>query len=148
MVRASRIVEAPLEEVWALVADLERAPRWNRAWARVAIEGEPRVGALVRAWSVEGEEASFRLVEWRPPFSLALAPVLAPGEEGPWLFLLEQRIELRPAKGPRRTLVSMEARARLRGLRGLVLGLILWPGYQRRGLAAALEALAALAEGG
>jgi len=114
------------------------------------VEGMPRAGATVRAWDEEGQEVAFRLVDWRPPFSLALAP-LPEREEGPqprWLVLEEQGIRLQPAERAGHTLVTMEARARVRGVRGLVLGWLLWPGYQRRGLNAALEALAALAEGG
>ncbi|GBD14769.1 hypothetical protein HRbin25_00651 [bacterium HR25] len=147
-VRARRLIPAPREAVWAVVSDLASAPRWNRAWRRVEVVGEAGVGAVLRAEAEDGQTGEFEVAAWEPPERIVFVPRRGGPEEGSsWLLLEAQGLRLlERAEGA--TLVVMEARARIRGLRGLVAGWLLWPGYQRQGLEAALERLAALFPGG
>ncbi len=144
--RARRVIAAPLAQVWAAIADLEGAPRWNRAWTRVRVLSE-RVGegAVLRAEGEEGQASELVVGAWEPQRRVVFVPRPVPEEEASryWLLLEGQSISLEPL-GEGATVVTMEARARSRGLMGLVVGWLLWPGYQRRGLNAALEGLAAL----
>jgi hypothetical protein len=145
-VRARRLIPAPLSQVWAALADLEGAPRWNRAWARVRVlSGEPGEGAVLRAEDEEGRASELLVGAWEPQRRILFLPRPLPQEElGRYWLLLEGQSIWLEAVGEGATLVTMEARARARGLMGLVAAWLLWPGYQRRGLQAALEGLAAL----
>jgi len=145
-VRVSRLINAPVGEVWRVIADLEGAPRWNRAWARVRLlSGPAGQGALLRAEAEDGWTSDLEVGGWEPERRVLFVPRPGPDEDTGryWLVLEGQSISLQPA-AEGATLVTMEARARSRGLMGLVVGWVLWPGYQRRGLRAALDALAEL----
>ncbi|HXG41322.1 MAG TPA: SRPBCC family protein [Dehalococcoidia bacterium] len=144
--QVQRVIAAPLPQVWEAIADLEAAPRWNRAWARVRLlSGPAGEGAVLRAEDEEGRASELQVGDWEPQRRVSFLPRPSPGEDlgSYWLVLEGQAITLEPA-GEGATLVTMEARARARGLMGLVVGWLLWPGYQRRGLVAALDGLEAL----
>ena len=145
-VQARRLIPAPLPSVWEAIADLEGAPRWNKAWARVRlVSGPAGEGAVLRAEDEEGRASELQVGAWEPQRRVAFLPRPSPEEDMDryWLLLEGQAITLEPV-GEDATLVTIEARARARGLMGLVVGWLLWPGYQRRGLVAALDGLEAL----
>jgi hypothetical protein len=45
---AEAIIAAPIDQVWAVMMDLERYPEWNPFTVRVECPGGPRVGAPVK----------------------------------------------------------------------------------------------------
>jgi uncharacterized membrane protein len=63
---------APAAEVWALWADPDRWPDWNRQLERVEADGELRVGAELRAKMRRGGTVSFAVVELEPERLLRL----------------------------------------------------------------------------
>ena len=172
----SRIVAAPVREVWASIPDLETANRWNGAWRRVEYLSSQRegVGAIFRAHTEGGQTFDFRVSEWAPQEYIAYEPMQEEPEEELYLFTLEsQSFLLKPTdEGHTKVTLSTTAsahgvwewlRARLsrsghqknifrRTLDALQAPVewlflrILWPGHQRQGLGSALEALQALYE--
>jgi|GEM_PF-1128219 len=148
-VSARGMIDAPQEEVWAALADIENAGRWNKAWARVEFLGEQRhgLGTVFRTYSADGGSAEFEVVAWEPPDFLAFAPRSAPLRPPADRFLTveSQYFYLRP-NDDGRTELNLVATASTHGLRGWLMGHLLWPGYQRQGLRRALAAIAALFE--
>jgi uncharacterized protein YndB with AHSA1/START domain len=143
----SRLIAAPVADVWAAVTDIEAATRWNQAWQRVQFLSGQRegVGATFRAFTEDGLAHDFRISEWAPPELIAFAPVREQ-EEGPYLITLEsQSFLLRPAAEDL-TDVKLFATVNGHGLRGWFAARFVWPGYQREGLRLALDNLQALFE--
>lgn len=146
-VSVRQIIDAPPEEVWAAIADIERAGRWNHAWQRIEFLGEQRedIGTTFRAQAEGGHSAEFEVVAWEPPQLLAFAPLPYPSAlHGLSPIAIEtQAFYLRPS-GDGRTELHLTATATTHGLRGWLWGRLFWPGYQKQGLLRALEAIAAL----
>jgi uncharacterized protein YndB with AHSA1/START domain len=143
----SRIIAAPVADVWAAITDLESAARWNQAWQRVEYLSSQRqgVGATFRAHTQDGLAHDFRISEWAPQEYVAFAPLPHAPEEQRYLITLEsQAFLLEPADD--RTKVTLFAAAAGHGLRGWLTARFLWPGYQRQGLRTALDALQAIFE--
>ncbi len=141
----SRLIAAPQADVWAAITDLEAAGRWNRAWQRVEYLSPQREGAgtAFRAQTEDGLALDFHISEWSPPQYVAFAPVRREPEEKPYLITLEsQSFLLRP--DGERTHVTLFASAAGHGPRGWLIARFVWPGYQRKGLRSALDALQAL----
>jgi uncharacterized protein YndB with AHSA1/START domain len=144
----SRIIAAPVADVWAAITNLEDAARWNQSWQRVEYLSSQRdgVGATFRAYNEEGIGHNFRISEWATNEVVAFAPLRDEPEQGHYLITLEsQGFVLRPADDDH-TDVSLFATAAGHGPRGWITARFLWPGYQRQGLARALDALQALFE--
>jgi uncharacterized protein YndB with AHSA1/START domain len=144
----SRIIAAPIADVWAAITNLEEAARWNQSWQRVEYLSSERegVGATFRAYNEEGIGHNFRICEWAPQEVIAFAPIQDEPEEKRYLISLEsQGFLLRPA-GDHHTDVSLFATATGHGLRGWITARLVWPGYQRQGLSHALDALQAVFE--
>ena len=143
----ARTIAAPVGSVWAAVADLEAATRWNHAWRRVEYlsgqrEGE---GTAFRAHTEDGLAHDFTISAWVPLERIAFTPV-RDESEGRYMITLEsQAFHLRP-DGDDRTRVSLSATAAGHGPRGWLLARLVWPSYQRQGLRSALDALQDLFE--
>ena len=143
----SRIIGAPQEEVWAALADIANAGRWNRSWSRIEITSSQRngAGATFRAHTDDGHAFDFEITHWAPPDYIAFAPVRRADSEHYAVTLESQAFLLRRA-GDQQTRVEIIASASAHGIRGLLIGLLLWPGHQKHGLNNALDALQAVFE--
>jgi len=143
----SRIIAAPQERVWALLADIANAGRWNKAWGHIEFLSEHRegIGTTFRAHTNEGPAFDFQVTRWLPPKFIAFAPVRSQ-DDPPYLITLEsQAFRLSPVDEGH-TRVELVASASARGVRGFLLGLVLWRGYQKGGLHKALDSLQTLCE--
>ncbi|HXG35947.1 MAG TPA: SRPBCC family protein [Dehalococcoidia bacterium] len=140
-----RRIDAPPEEVWAVLSDISQAPRWNSAWQAVAMVGQQRegVGTVFRAVNAAGLSSEFEVVQWVSAEYIAFASRNQEDTEGIWISVEEQAIHLRPTREGQ-TEVTLAASARSHGLRGWLVSKLVWPGYQRRGLNEALDSLEAL----
>ena len=138
----ARTIAAPVGSVWAAVADLEAATRWNHAWRRVEYLSDQREGegTAFRAHTEDGLAHDFTISAWVPLERIAFTPV-RDESEGRYMITLEsQAFHLRP-DGDDRTRVSLSATAAGHGPRGWLLARLVWPPYQRQGLRSALDAL-------
>src|SRR3990172_8816143 len=140
-------IAAPMANVWAAIADLEGAARWNQAWQRVEYlsgrrEGE---GTTFRAHTEDGLAHDFTISAWAPPEHIAFAPLRDEAERTYLITLESQAFQLEP-DGEERTHVRLYATAAGHGPRGWLLARVVWPSYQRQGLRKALDALQALFE--
>ena len=143
----SRTIAAPVGSVWAAIADLEGAARWNHAWRRVEYLSDQREGegTAFRAHTEDGLAHDFTISAWVPLQQIAFAPVPDETERRYMITLESQAFHLQP-DGEDRTNVSLAATAAGHGLRGWLLARFVWPSYQRQGLRSALDALQALFE--
>ena len=146
-VTASRSIGAAQAQVWAVLADIANAGRWNQAWSKMEITSPQTHGAgtTFRAHTADGHVFDFEITGWAPPEYIAFAPVHGEHTERYILTLESHAFLLRPA-GEGHTRVELIASASAHGLRGHLIGLLLWPGHQKHGLNAALDALQALFE--
>ena len=143
----SRLIAAPRAEIWAAITDLEVASRWNQTWERVEYLFSQRegVGTTFRSHTEDGQTYDFRISEWVPQEYVAFEPLREEPEDKGYLITLEsQSFLLEPVND--HTSVTLSATAAGHGLRGLFAVRFVWPGYQRQGLARALDALQALFE--
>lgn len=146
-VSESRTIAASPEEIWAALADIENAGRWNSAWRRIEITSSQREGAgtTFRAHTEDGSAFEFRITHWVPGEYIAFAPVVQEGSQRYLIRLDSQAFLLRPLAEDQ-THVELIAAASSHGLRGWLLARFFWPGYQKHGLRRALDALQALFE--
>jgi uncharacterized membrane protein len=95
---AATVVSAPLESVWDVVSDPERALSFMSGITRWEIEGEEPTGLgaryrmLLRIGSAE-VGGLIEIVEWDPPHELAWTSITGVDQRGRW--------RLRPAPGGR-----------------------------------------------
>lgn len=143
----SRLIAAPVAHVWAALADLEAAARWNQAWQRVEYLSSQRegVGAAFRAHSEDGLSFDFEISAWEPLEYIAFTPLREREEVGYLISLESQAIHLQPVDDGA-TNVTFLARAIGHGLRGWLAARFFWPGYQQEGLRSALDRLQSLFE--
>jgi uncharacterized protein YndB with AHSA1/START domain len=145
-VSLTRTIAAPQADVWAALADIDNARRWNPSWSKIEITSAQRhgLGTTFRAHIGDGQAFDFGITKWDPPQQIAFSPIRADSER--YSITLESHtFRLRPA-GDNETLVELIAHASAHGLRGHFVGLILWPGYQKHGLNTALDSLEAIFE--
>jgi uncharacterized protein YndB with AHSA1/START domain len=145
-VTASIIMPATLDEVWAVVSDVENARRWNVSWKRIEVTSEAKQGkgTRFRAYGEETEDVfDFEITEWVMPEYIAFAPVRPPDEEQYEISLEYHAFRLEEAEGGH-TRVDLTAHATTRGIRGRLVGLFFWPGHQKAGLEKALQNLGAV----
>jgi len=64
-------IQAPIEHVWKILADLERWPEWTASMRSVRALGDTPlgVGARYRVEQPKLQPAEFTISEWRPPNS-------------------------------------------------------------------------------
>jgi uncharacterized protein YndB with AHSA1/START domain len=146
-VSVSRLIAAPPEDVWPVLADVENARRWNTAWSQIEITSLQKhgIGTTFRARTETGDSFQFQITEWAPLQYIEFSPLRDEREATSGITLESHAFRLLevPGKG---THVELVARAATSGIRGRIVGLLFWPGYQKHGLSAALDALQALFE--
>jgi len=141
-----RVIGAPRDHVWSALSDIAKARRWNAAWSRIEFTSNQThgPGTRFRAESAEGEKFEFEVTAWVAPEYIEFSPVR--GESERYGIMLEsQGFHIAP-EGKGATRVELIARASTHGIKGLVLGLFFWRGYQKQGLNYALEMLASALE--
>jgi uncharacterized protein YndB with AHSA1/START domain len=136
----SRVIKAPREHIWALLSDIANARRWNSAWSSVEFVSKQTHGpdTQFRARTVEGEAFEFLITAWVVPEYIEFTPVRDEREQY-GITLESQAFRLQPEGEATR--VDLIARASTHGIKGWLLGLVFWRGYQKQGLNAALEKL-------
>jgi uncharacterized protein YndB with AHSA1/START domain len=140
-VSVKRVMDAPVSEVWAVLADIENAKQWNRAWDSIEITSTQRhgVGTTFRARIESDMEFDFEVVDWANQERITFAPIRDEGERYA-LMLEEQIFTLREAPDDM-THIELRAVASAHGIRGRVYGMFFWAGHQQGGLNEALDAI-------
>lgn len=141
--RRSRVLAAPLDEIWAVVEDPEHLPRWWPRLRRVEGVGGGRWTMVLTTSKGRQVRADYRLAEFSRPRRVLWAQEL---EDSPFERLLSEaltEIELEPAEGGTR--VSIALRQRLRGWARF--GGVLFRRAGRAQLDEALEGLARISGG-
>ena len=143
-VTVRRVIEAPATRVWELIADIENAHQWNKAWQKIEVLSSlsSGSGARFRAHNSDGERFDFRVVDWSPLRGFSLIPVSTEGQDEA-IVVRSQTFGL-VALSEREAELSLTASIVTKGLRGWIVGRTLWAGFQREGLMRALEAVADL----
>lgn len=143
---ASRVVNAPRDEVWAALSDIAKAGRWNAAWSSIEFSSKQTHGpeTRFRARTAEGDTYEFVITAWVAPEYIEFSPVRDETERH-GITLESQAFVLEP-EGDDATRVELIARASTHGLRGWALGLLFWKGYQKHGLNTALDGLSSVFE--
>lgn len=138
---ASRLIMAPREQIWSLLSDVASARRWNSAWSNIEFVSKQTHGpeTQFRARTGDGETFEFVITAWVVPEYIEFTPVREDGERY-GITLESQAFRLQP-EGEEATRVDLVARASTHGIKGWLLGLLFWRGYQKQGLNAALEKL-------
>jgi len=138
---ASRLIKAPREDIWALLSDIANARRWNSAWASIEFVSKQTHGldTHFRARTDDGGAFEFLITAWVVPEYIEFTPVRNESER--YGIALESQAFRLKSEGAEATLVDLIARASTHGIKGWVLGLMFWRGYQKQGLNAALEKL-------
>ncbi len=144
----SRLIAAPRAELWAAITDLEAASRWNQAWQRVEYLSSQREGVdtTFRSHTEDDRSFDFRISEWAPEEYVAFEPLHKEPVDKRYLITLESQSFRLEAADYDHTNVTLFASATGHGPRGWLFVRVMWPGYQRQGLARALDALQALFE--
>lgn len=142
----SRTIAAPQHRVWAALADIANAGRWNTAWTSIEISSSPQggLGTTFRAHTADGSAFDFEVTEWLAPEYIAFGPIRR-DEERYSLTLESHAFRLRPT-GDDHTHVELIAKVSAHGIRGWFYGLFFWRGHQKQGLNIALDGLQAVFE--
>lgn len=138
---ASRVIQAPQDQVWAVLSDIANARRWNSAWSQIEFTSKQThgPGTRFRAQTADANVYEFEISAWVAPEYIEFSPVREETER--YAIMLEsQAFHLAP-EGDSATRVELIARSSTHGLRGWLMGLVFWRGYQKQGLGQALETL-------
>jgi uncharacterized protein YndB with AHSA1/START domain len=137
----SRLISAPREQVWAVLSDIANARRWNTSWSAIEFSSNQTHGldTRFRAHTEDGNEFEFIVSAWVAPEYIEFSPVRDESESYP-IMLESHGFHLRP-EGENQTRVELLAQAATHGIKGWMLGLFFWRGYQKSGLKTALETL-------
>lgn len=146
-VSVSRLVYAPQADVWAVISDVANARRWNKSWRKIEFTSPQThgVGTTFRAsMGDDAESYEFEVCDWSAPDRIAFCPVRDPNE-GRYSINLDSHVfELAEAEGG--TVVELTANATPSGIRGRLIAMFFWPGHQKDGLNAALDAISGIFE--
>lgn len=137
--RRRRTLEAPTDEVWAVVADPHHLPRWWPRAARVEDVSGDRWTMVLATTKGRNVRADYRIVASEPPRRRRFAQEL---EGSPFERLLrssEVEIELAETEQGSGTEVTLELAQKLRGASRL--GGFMFRGAAKRTLDEALESL-------
>jgi uncharacterized protein YndB with AHSA1/START domain len=137
--RRRRTLEAPTDEVWAVVADPHHLPRWWPRAARVEDVSGDRWTMVLATTKGRNVRADYRIVASEPPRRRRFAQEL---EGSPFERLLrssEVEIELAETAQGSGTEVTLELAQKLRGASRL--GGLMFRGAAKRTLDEALESL-------
>lgn len=138
----SRIIAAPQQEVWAILADIANAGRWNSAWSRIEITSSHQQGpgTSFLTHTKDGNTFAFEVIQWTPPEYITFAPIREADSELYPINLDSHSFALHPTDD-NHTQVRVIACASSRGIRGRLISLFLWRGFQKQGLNSALDSL-------
>ena len=147
-VTVSRLISAPLRDVWAVISDFQNAGRWNKSWSRIELTSSQThgVGSTFRAHIESGESFDFEVCEWSAPERIAFCPI-RPEDEPRYAISLDSHVFHLRATEDNETLAGLTANATASGLRGRFVAMFVWPGHQKEGLKTALDSVAAIFEG-
>lgn len=142
----SCVINAPREEIWAVLSDIAVAGRWNSAWSRIEFTSNQTHGSETRfrAHTDDGQTFEFQVTAWVAPEFIEFSPVRDEGER--YGITLESQAFRLESVDETATRVDLSARASTHGIRGFILGLFFWRGYQKQGLNTALEGLSSIFE--
>jgi len=142
----SRTIAAPQAQVWTALSDIANARRWNASWSQIEITSKQThgAGAAFRAHTDDGDTFEFEVTAWVAPEYIEFSPVRDDSEE--YLIALESHAFRLQAMNDQETRIALSAHASTRGIRGRFIAMLFWPGYQKRGLNLALDAIEALFE--
>jgi uncharacterized protein YndB with AHSA1/START domain len=141
---ATRVIHAPRDKVWAVLSDIANARRWNSAWSKIEFTSKQTHGPETgfRAETEDGDTYEFVVSAWVAPEYIEFTPIRDETER--YAIMLEaQAFRLAP-EGDAATRVDLISRSSTHGPRGWVMGLLFWRGYQKQGLASALETLSSV----
>jgi uncharacterized protein YndB with AHSA1/START domain len=135
------VIGAPRGQVWAVLSDIANARRWNPAWSRIEFSSKQTHGpeTRFRAHTKDGNAFEFVVSAWAAPEYIEFSPVREEAES--YAIMLEsQSFRLEPV-GESATRAELTAQASTHGIKGWLMGLLFWRGYQKQGLNVALETL-------
>ncbi len=77
-----RIIAAPAHDIWAVLSDIENAPRWNPSWKKIEIISTQTHGSgtRFRAHVDEKQAFDFEVAEWVVPELISFTPIRDPME--------------------------------------------------------------------
>ncbi len=141
----SRIIAAPVREIWDALADIENATRWNAAWKEIEIISSQTHGAGTRfRATVDDEQAfEFEIADWVVPEFISFTPIHDPLEPLYSITLDGHAFRLTRID-EQATAVELIASASTHGFRGIIMGLFMWANHQKPGLVRALDRLQAV----
>jgi uncharacterized protein YndB with AHSA1/START domain len=143
---ASRVINAPQDQVWAVLSDIANARRWNSAWSKIDFTSKQTHGPETRfmAHTEDGNAYEFVISAWVAPEYIEFTPIRDESER--YSIMLEAQAFRLAAAGAGATRVDLISRSSTHGPRGWLMGLLFWRGYQKQGLNSALEMLSSLFE--
>jgi uncharacterized protein YndB with AHSA1/START domain len=143
---ASRVINAPQDQVWAVLSNVANARRWNTAWSAIEFTSNQThgPGTRFRAQGEDGNAYEFVVSAWVAPDYIEFSPLREETERF-GITLESHGFRLSP-EGENATRVELAARSSTHGLKGWITALLFWRGYQKHGLASALETLSSVLE--
>jgi uncharacterized protein YndB with AHSA1/START domain len=138
----SRVINAPRDQVWAVLSDIVNARRWNSAWSQIEFTSNQThgPGTRFRTRTAEGDAFEFEVTAWVAPEYIEFSPIRDESER--YNVMMEAQAFHLALRGEGTTAVELIARASTHGIKGMIIGLFFWRGYQKPGLNHALEKLA------
>lgn len=139
----TRVIPAPVHDIWNVLADIPKARRWNPSWQKIEFSSNQTHGKGTRFRAYVDERSfEFEITDWVVPELISFTPIREEDER--YAITLEsQAFRLTPLDD-QTTGVEIIAHASTHGFRGMVMGLFFWAGHQRQGLSHALDNLEAL----
>lgn len=136
----TRILPAPVHDVWHVLSDIENARRWNPAWEKIEIISHQTHGAGTRFRAqVDEHSFEFEISDWVVPEFISFRPIREEDEH--YAVMMESQAFRLTQVDEDVTGVELIARASTHGVKGFVMGLLFWGGHQRQGLSSALDNL-------
>lgn len=138
----SRVIGAPQAAIWALLSDIERANKWNRAWTSIRFtSGQTHgSGTTFRATMQGGDGAfDFEVCDWSAPERIAFCPIRRPEEI--YSITLDSHVFEVRALTDGESEVTITAKASAHGLKGRFVAMFFWSGHQEEGLNTALDSI-------
>jgi uncharacterized protein YndB with AHSA1/START domain len=142
----SRIIPAPVHDIWAVLSDIPSALRWNPSWDKIEFSSNQTHGAGTRFRAhVDDQWFEFEISDWIVPEFISFTPIRGEQEERYAITLELQAFRLTPLDDDA-TQVEIISHASTSGVRGFLVGLLFWAGHQKQGLAHALDNVESLVE--
>jgi uncharacterized protein YndB with AHSA1/START domain len=142
----TRVINAPRDRVWAALSDIANARRWNSAWSQIEFTSNQTHGPATRfrTRTAEGDAFEFEVTAWVAPEYIEFSPLRDESER--YNVMMEAQAFHLASRGETSTAVELIASASTHGIKGWVIGLLFWRGYQKPGLNHALDRLASIFE--